>query len=79
MTIIYLSLRGIQKRHFVKQSIKRLNEFEPITYCHKSMNFGKCTCIVVLFNTMYVWTVLSQFHSLAGPTYYKSLCPSSGP
>ena len=36
------------------------------------MKFGKCTCLVVVFNTIYVWIVLSQFQNLAGPTHYIS-------
>ena len=36
------------------------------------MKFGKCTFIVVLVNTIYVWTVLSHFENLAGPTQVVS-------
>ena len=38
----------------------------------KCIKFGKCTCLVVLFNTIYVWIVLFQFQNLAGSTYYNS-------
>ena len=36
------------------------------------MKFGKCTFMVVLINTIYVWTVLTHFENLAGPTQMVS-------